>query len=77
MNEKRRKSLREALSLLGRAASIVDQVYDQEVDAVENYPENLQGTETYESMEDAVDNLDEAAEKIEEAKEYIERAVKG
>lgn len=77
MNEKRRGSLRAALELLGRAASIIDTVCDQETDAMDNYPENLQGTDRYESMEDAVDNLNEASEKIEEAKEYVEQAIRG
>ena len=66
-----------AVELLGRAASIIDMVCDQENDAMDNYPDNLQGTDRYESMEDAVDNLNEASDKIEEAREYIEQVIRG
>lgn len=75
MNEKRRGSLRAALDLLGRAASIIDTVCDQESDAMDNYPENFQCTDRYESMEDAVDNLNEASDRIDEAKDLIEKAI--
>lgn len=77
MNEKRRGALRVAIELLEQAASMVDSICDQESDAMDNYPENLQGTDQYESMEDAVENLNEASDKIEEAKEYIEQAIRG
>lgn len=43
---------------------------------MDNCPENLQGSERYEKMEDAVDNLNDALEKLEEAKEYIEAAIR-
>lgn len=71
MDAKRRGRLRDALNMLSSAASIVETVCDKEEDCIDNYPENLQGTERYEKMEDAVDNLNEALEKIGEAKEFI------
>ncbi len=75
MNAKRRERLRGALKLLDSAAHIVDSVCDKEQDCVDNYPENLQGTERFEQMETAVDNLNDAAEKIEEVKESIQMAL--
>jgi len=60
--------------MLSDVASIVEVICDKEEDCIDNYPENLQGTERYEKMEDAVDNLNEALEKIGEAEECI-RAV--
>lgn len=76
MKEKRRAALRDALKMLNAASEIVERACDEEQDAADNYPENLQATERFEKMEDAVDNLSEAAEKIDEAKEYIGLAIK-
>lgn len=76
MDDKRRGKLKEALKMLTSAANIVDLVYDKEQDCLDNYPENLQGTERYERMEDAVDNLNDALEKIDDAKSSIESAMK-
>ena len=42
---------------------------------MDNYPENLQGTERFERTELAVDSLNDALEKLEEAKEHIETAI--
>ena len=60
MNNKRRKELRKAIEIIETALDIVNQVKDEEEDSMYNYPENLQGTETYENMEVAVDTMDDA-----------------
>lgn len=75
MDEKRRGRLRDAMKMLSSAASIVDAVCDKEQDCVDNYPENLKGTEKYERMENAVDSLNEALEGIDEVKRHIESAI--
>ncbi len=72
MNKQRKDDLRGVLSLLSSAIKIVQRVCDREEDCVDNYPENLQGTERYEQMEDAVDNLNEAIERLNEAQESIQ-----
>lgn len=72
MNKQRKDDLRGVLSLLSSAIKIVQRVCDREEDCVDNYPENLQGTERYEQMEDAVDNLNEALERLNEAQESIQ-----
>lgn len=74
MNEKRRGRLRDALNMLNSVTAIVESVCDSEQDCMDNYPENLQGTEKYERMEDAVDSLNDALEKIDDAKEHIRSA---
>jgi hypothetical protein len=76
MDDKRRERLREALRMLTSAEQIVDAVCDKEQDCMDNYPENLQGTERYEQMEEAVDSLNDALEKIDDAKSSIESAIK-
>lgn len=75
MDAKRRERLRDALKMLNSVSAIVDAVCDKEQDCVDNYPENLQGTDKFESMEDAVDSLNDALEKLDDAKGYIEAAI--
>lgn len=75
MNNGRRERLRGAVAKLSDVYSIVDAVCDKEQDCMDNMPENLQGTERFERMEDAVDHLSEALEKLDEAKDYIQTAI--
>ena len=67
MNNKRRKELRKAIEIIETALDIVNQVKDEEEDSMYNYPENLQGTETYENMEVAVDTMDDAISNIDDS----------
>jgi hypothetical protein len=75
MNKARREMLREALQLLHSVLIVVNKVSDKEQDVVDNYPENLQYTEVYESMENAAENLSEAIGKLNEAEAYIAAAM--
>lgn len=75
MNNKRREKLRDAIALLDRAAMIVEIVCDAEDDCVERVPENLQGSNRYEAMENALDNLNRAMEQLDEAKESLSAAI--
>lgn len=74
MNKQRRLKLKEALVLLEKALHMVSSVKDDEQDALDNFPENLQNSERYTAMENAIDELEEAIEKIEEATENINNA---
>lgn len=76
MDNKRRSRLRKAIGMLSNVTTTVESVCDEEQDCMDNYPENLQGSERFERMEDAVDNLNDALEKLEEAKEHIEAAIR-
>jgi len=76
VNANRRGRLNDALKMLSSAAVIVENVCDKEEDCLDNYPENLQSTERFGKIEDAVDNLNEALEKIDDAKGYIESAIR-
>lgn len=71
MDKKRREKLREVFTILGTCETIVSQVLDKEMDCISNYPENLQGTDRFESMENAVDNMEDALDKLSDAKDYI------
>lgn len=75
MDNKKRQSLRDALAYLQKTILLVEGVCDREQDCMDNYPENLQGTDAYEKIEAAVDNLEEALEKLESAREYIQTAM--
>lgn len=75
MNNARREKLRGAVAKLSDVHSIVYAVCDTEQDSMDNMPENLQGTERFERMEDAVDHLNEALEKLDEAKDHIQAAI--
>ncbi len=48
---------------------------DQEQDCIDNTPENLQGTERFEEMEEAVDKLQDAISLIGEARDCILAAI--
>ena len=75
MNNKRRKELRRAIEIIKTALDIVNQVKDEEEDSMYNYPENLQGTETYENMETAVDTMDDAISNIDDGISSLNEAV--
>lgn len=73
MNNKKRKELTNAVSLLNNAESIIESVRDDEQDCLDNMPENLEGSQQYSDMENAVDYLEEAMNSIMEAQDFVER----
>ena len=66
--------MKQALILLERARDIVSDVEDDESDALDNMPENLQDSEQCEKMQDAIDILCDVIEHIDSAHEGIESA---
>lgn len=76
MNDKRRKSIRTAIEHLNRASVIIDQVSDEESDALDNIPENLQDSDRYVAMEDAIESLSDADEAVGEAIEKLEQSIR-
>lgn len=75
MNKARRDRLRMAIDSLSAAQMIVQQVCDKEEDCVDNYPENLHGTEVFSRMEETVSSLNDVLEKIDEARSGIADAI--
>ena len=75
MNKNRRKSLRRALSYLDSAICIIRDAKDEEQDCLDNLPENLQSSERYEAMENAVDDLDNAVSSLRDASTSIDDAI--
>ena len=60
MNKIRRQRLQAAADLLAQARDVVEQVRDDEQDAIDNLPENLMYSDRAEAMEEAVEALDSA-----------------
>ncbi len=75
MNKQKRIKLREADSLLTMARNLISSVKDREQDDLDNYPENLQYSERYAAMENAIDELEDAIESIDQASESINNAI--
>lgn len=75
MNNKRRQKLQGAISFLNNASRIIDSVRNEEDDSMSNMPENLQETERFEKMENAVDAMDDALDDISSAISSIESAM--
>ena len=69
MNKHKRTKLKEADSLLAMARNLISSVKDREQDDLDNCPENLQGSERYTTMENAIDELEDAMESIDRASE--------
>lgn len=53
----------------------IDNIRTEELDVVENMPENLQGTERYEMAEQAVDYLNDAYDMFEDAVINLQNAM--
>ena len=64
LNNKRRSVLKEVLYSIDSIYNEVDSVLTEEQDCMDNFPENLQGSENYERMEETVDKLEDILETI-------------
>lgn len=71
MNNRKRDRLKTAMKMLEEASNIIDAVREEEEEALENLPENLQDSERYESMENNVERLQDSIESIEQLVESI------
>lgn len=74
MNNKRRKRLDGVVSMLETASNLLEQILDEETDCLNNMPENLESSNRYCKIEEAIDNMDTALESVEQAIEYISAA---
>lgn len=62
MNNKRRIALRQAIRLLTKASDILQSAADEEQDALDNIPANLEGSSLFDTMSQNVETLEDAAE---------------
>lgn len=65
MNKQRRNKLSEAIGHLDIALQVISDVRDDEQEALDNMPENLQSSDRYAEMECAVDTMEEAIDELE------------
>lgn len=74
MNKQRRKAIDAIRARLDDLLAALDDIKDEEMEALENLPEPLQGSEKGEAMYTAIDNLENAFDNIQDALEYLEEA---
>lgn len=74
LNSNRREEISRVIAELEAVKSNVEDLRDEEQDCLINMPENLEGSERYKRMEDAVDNLDDAVSSLEDVIESLEKA---
>ena len=72
MNKYRRTAIAEIVEQLCEARDSLESVKDEEEEAFENYPENLQYSERGEAMQEAIDNLEEALGGVNEAIDLLQ-----
>lgn len=77
MNADRRKRIQEIIDQLTDIQTDAEAIRDEEQEAYDNLPENLQGSERGEAMSEAADNLDNAYNSIDEVLEYLNAAIEG
>ncbi len=82
MNNKRRKSIAEIISKLNSFSEEVESILydieivkDEEEECLENFPENLQGTERYNKVEESADNLNTAYDVCQDVVDNIEEII--
>lgn len=75
MNRQKREKLRIAMNNITIAVDIIERTKDDESDCLDNMPENLQSSERYAAMENAIDHLEDALSSLEDAKADVEAAI--
>ena len=78
MNNDRRKRIRHALDVVSdisrkceTLSSLVQDILDEESESLSNMPDNLEGSDRWQSISDAVDNLEDARDSIDEMIENL------
>lgn len=84
MNNSRRKKIRHMLDIVTdisnkceTLSSLVQDVLDEESDSLSNMPENLEGSDRWQAISDAVDNLEDARDSINDMIENLSTAESG
>lgn len=75
MNNKRRKELHIAFDYLKKASEIVQKVFDQEQDALSNWPENLQESDRYYEAEEICNNIEDLYYELQESCEMASKLI--
>lgn len=76
MNKQRRNDLLDVVSSLEEAYDRLNEIRDEEQEALDNMPESLQTSSRGEAMQEAIDEMDSIAEGIESVKVRVEKMTK-
>lgn len=71
MNKKKRKKINELIDVLKNISNELSYLLDEEMMCMTNMPENLQDSEQYIAIEEAVDKLEDAVYRTEDAIELL------
>lgn len=74
MNNDKRKRIDQATALIEEARSIIEEITQEESEAYENMPENLQSSERGELIQEAINNLEYADSSFDELLGYLEES---
>lgn len=75
MNKARRTRLASIKDKIEELQELLQDIIDEEQEAMGNLPESLQGSEQYEAMEEAVSSMEEALENLGFAADNIEEVI--
>ena len=71
MNNERRNKIKKIMSMLQDAKTELGIVFDEEQDAYDNLPENLQCTMRASNIEDAISDISDAMDTIDEVLDIL------
>lgn len=77
MNKERRERLQRISGLICEARELLETVRDDEQEAFDNMPENLQGSERGEQMEEWICTMEEAIDSLSDIEDNIDDIVNG
>ena len=75
MNKARRKSLQQIINRIEEIKADFEGILEEENECFDNIPENLQGSERYETAEEILSYLDDANDYFDEVIENITNAI--
>lgn len=75
MNKQRRKKIEEAYKLMTDALVLLNYVRDEEQEALDNLPENLQDSKRADDYTDNIDQLDYSIGNLEDAMNDLEELI--
>lgn len=74
MNKERRNRLQEVKESLDDVITQIEELKDEEQEALDNMPESLQQTELGDKMQTAIDTMDEAISAIGDVQQTLDEA---
>ncbi len=74
MNKERRKRIGDAAEQVEQLKGEIESILEDEEEYMNNIPENMQGSERYETAETACENLQSAVDAMEEVLSSLEEA---